>query len=508
MASIETTVETATDTRAALPKRPLLVVFLLAVAVSFAFQGSRGLYESTEGRYAECARQSMEQGTLDEPVLNGVNHWTKPPLTYYVIAAGLKVLGENAWGARIGQSFAFVFTVLAVYGLGFLVWGGSAAFYCALVYALSPFTIGAAASLSTDTLLTMWEALTLFAFWLAVRRKRGGYMVLMWALFGFAFLTKGFPALLCLIGPVVLFVHLRRKGERVPQFFNPLGLILFLLIGFSWYAEKAWTHPGLMQNWVIKEGIERNVSTEAHRNPEWYKPFTMYGPVILFGSVPWVLFLLAKFKHIPWPSGMWRRVSAWPHPAEWVFIVYSFLTPLIVFCLSSSRLPLYMLPLFVPMALAIGKGLEWLVSQGRLRLRSVMTAALGMAVFVVAAKGAFALNLPVLNSSKDMAILSRDAGPILQKYPNRDLYVLKQEELLGLQFYLHTTPVVTAELEDAPAVLKKAKTDGKHQLVFVRRKKLETFASQIDQRVYNVEPINDDWSLIVITPPEAGTPSS
>jgi hypothetical protein len=167
-----------------------------------------------------------------------------------------------------------------------------------------------------------------------------------------------------------------------------------------------------------------------------------------------------------------------------------------------------MLPLFVPMALALGKGLEWLVSTRHLRLRSVMAAALAVTALVVVGKGLFFLDIPAVASSKDMAILARDVGPILEKYPNRDLYVLKQEALLGLQFYLHTTPIVTAELEDAPAVLKKAKTDGKHQLVFVRRKKLESFAEKIDQRVYQVEPVNDDWSLIVITPPEAGAPVS
>ena len=508
MTESESNLELNGTPAAPVPKRPLLVVTLLAILVGFAFQGSRGLYESTEGRYAECARQSMEQGTLDEPVLNGVNHWTKPPLTYYMIAGGMKVLGENAWGARIGQSFAFVFTVIAVYYLGFLVWGPQAAFYCAVVYGLSPFPAGAANSLSTDTLLTLFETLTLLAFWLAVRRKRGHYMVLMWAVFGFAFMTKGFPALLCLIGPGVVFFHLRRRGENVPQFFNPLGLLAFLLIGFSWYAEKAWTHPGLMQNWIMKEGIARNVSDEAHRNAEWYKPFTMYLPIVLFGAIPWVFMILAKHKHVPWPKGMWKRVTAWPHPVEWLFIVTTFAIPFIVFCVSSSRLPLYLLPLFAPIALAVGKGLEWLVSTGHLRLRSVMVAALAVTVLMVVGKGVFVLHIPAIDSSKDMGILARDAGSILEKYPNRDLYVLKQEALLGLQFYLHTTPVVTAELEDAPAVLKKAKTENKHQLVFVRKKKLEAFAEKIDQRVYKVEPINDDWSLIVINPPEAGGPTS
>ncbi len=508
MAETESKVEPGVTAPATLPKRPLLVVTLLAIAVGFAFQGTRGLYESTEGRYAECARQSMEQGTLDEPVLNGVNHWTKPPLTYYMIAGGMEVLGENAWGARIGQSFAFVLTVIAVYYLGFLVWGPQAAFYCAVVYGLSPFPAGASHSLSTDTLLTLFETLTLLAFWWAVRRKQGYCIVLMWAVFGFAFMTKGFPALLCLIGPAIVFFYLRRKGEKVPQFFNPLGLLVFLLVGFSWYAEKAWTHPGLMQNWIWKEGIARNVTDEAHRNAEWYKPFTMYLPIVLFGLVPWVFIILAKKDHIPWPKGLWKRVTAWPHPTEWLFITTTFLIPFIAFCVVSSRLPLYLLPLFAPMSLAVGKGIEWLVSQSQLRLRTVMLAALAVAVLVVVGKGLFLFNIPAIDSSKDMSILARDAGAIVAKYPNRDMYVLKQEALLGLQFYLHCGPVVKAELEDAPGVLKKAKLDGKNQLVFVRRKKLEAFVEKIDQRVYKVEPINDDWSLIVITPPEAGSTSS
>ncbi len=507
MTETELNAESA-DVAATLPKRPLLFVVLLAVIAGFAFQGTRGLYESTEGRYAECARQSMEQGTLDEPVLNGVNHWTKPPLTYYMIAAGMKVLGENAWGARIGQSFAFVFTVIAVYYLGALVWRPSAGFYCALAYGTSLFPAAASHSLSTDTLLALFETLTLLAFWWAMRRKRGYCVVVMWAVFGLAFLTKGFPALLCLIGPIIVFFHLRRKGEQVPQFFNPLGLLAFLLIGFSWYAEKAWTHPGLMQDWIWKEGIARNVTDEARRNAEWYKPFTMYLPIVLFGTAPWVFVIAARQRHIPWPKGLWRRVTAWPHPAEWLFIVTAFLIPFAVFCAVNSRLPLYMLPLFAPMALAVGKGLEWLVSGGHLRLRTVMATAAAVTAVIVAGKGLFLIDIPAMHSSKDMSVLARDAGPIVAKYPKCDLYVLKQEALLGLQFYLHCGPVAKAELEDAPAVLKKAKTEGKHQLVFVRRRKLEAFAEQIDPRVYKVEPVNDDWSLIVINPPETEGASS
>lgn len=56
----------------------LPVLLACASAAAAAFHGARGLYETTEGRYAECAREMAQAGTWLEPVLNGHPHWTKP----------------------------------------------------------------------------------------------------------------------------------------------------------------------------------------------------------------------------------------------------------------------------------------------------------------------------------------------------------------------------------------------------------------------------------------------
>jgi len=452
----------------------------------------------------------MEQGTLDEPVLNGENHWTKPPLTYYVIAAGMKVFGENAWGARIGQSFAFVFTVLAVYYLGALLWGSRAAFFCGVAYGLCPFTVGSANALSTDTLLTMWETLTLLCFWLAVRRGGWYYIVLTWAAFGFAFLTKGFPALLCMIAPTISFFYFRRRGEKVPQFFNPLGIAVFLLIGFSWYAVKGWTHPGLMHNWIFKEGIARNVAGQYNRNSQWFKPFTMYFPSLLFGMLPWVFIIAFRWKRIPWPTDMWKRISSWPHSAEWLFVITAFFIPLAVFCLSTSRLPLYVLPLFAPMALTVGKGLEWLVSERHISLKLIKWTSITCMLVMVIAKGA----IPYRSDPKDMLVLAQDLKPALEKYSSYDLHILNRDCPYGLQFYLKKSPIDTIEFKDPTDaqgkirdVVKKAKA-GTPQLTIIRTKMLKKLEQLIDGRIYQVIPVNNDWALIVITPPDSSNPTS
>lgn len=78
-----------------------LLMMLTALLTAFSFQGARGLYETSEGRYAECAREMRETGNYLEPTLDYKPHWTKPPLTYWAMVAGMRLLGANAWGTRL-----------------------------------------------------------------------------------------------------------------------------------------------------------------------------------------------------------------------------------------------------------------------------------------------------------------------------------------------------------------------------------------------------------------------
>ncbi len=105
-----------------LSRRAVLLV-VLAALLAFAFQGSRGLYETTEGRYAESAREMLETGDWLVPRLDYEPHWTKPPLTYWALAGGMALLGENEWGVRAAPAVAYLVVVAAVFGLGAAMWG-------------------------------------------------------------------------------------------------------------------------------------------------------------------------------------------------------------------------------------------------------------------------------------------------------------------------------------------------------------------------------------------------
>ncbi len=77
--------------------RWLIVIAVLVYAI--AFQGTRALYSPDEGRYTNVALNMLDSGDWLRPMLHPeVEHWAKPPLTYWSVAASVAVFGRN--GAR------------------------------------------------------------------------------------------------------------------------------------------------------------------------------------------------------------------------------------------------------------------------------------------------------------------------------------------------------------------------------------------------------------------------
>jgi len=115
-------------------------------------------------------------------------------------------------------------------------------------------------------------------------------------------------------------------------------------------------HEGLLAVLIKREVVDRMTSPALRRNAEWYKPLTIYFPVMFGGALPWSLLALrAALRAVPaiLTRAWWRdRLANNP----WLpFLILWLALPLAVFCLSRSRMPLYPLPLFVPVALIVAR---------------------------------------------------------------------------------------------------------------------------------------------------------
>jgi 4-amino-4-deoxy-L-arabinose transferase-like glycosyltransferase len=407
----------------------LLVVALLCYIMMF--QGSRGIWEPDEGRYTNIALRMLQTGNFLVPEFNDeMPHFAKPPLTYWAIAGGVTLLGWNEWGARLPNALAFAGTVLLVFAIARKIMPDRQ-WLPPLIYATSLFPFAAANLVTTDTLLALWETLAVYGFvrgWQGRgRRPRTAFLILMWAGFGLAFLTKGPPGLLPLFA-ILVFVLLAEGWRSALRLFSVTGLVAFAVIGLGWYLVVVATHPGLATYFLRDEVAHRFASGTYGRNTEWYKGFVIYVPVLLLGTLPWISPLFRAARSLPgtlFSRAWWRK--EWKGDPWVVFVMVWLFLPLVVFFVSKSRLPLYVLTLFVPIALVIGR---WIVWPYR-RERGVYLLA-AWVVIILALKFASSL-FPYARDSRAMAQV---IASTVQPAPSEIVFV-DSDPFWGLNLYLH-----------------------------------------------------------------------
>ena len=360
-------------------RSPLVRLLILGLVLGFSFQGTRGLWSPDEGRYVVGALQMLDSGDFLTPAYSPDRvNFSKPPLTYWTLAAAVKTMGRTTWAVRTPYALAFVLTLWLLYGMGRRLVPAKP-WLPGLVYACSMFPFLTSNIISTDVFLTLSEAIAMLGFVRAAFPLDGGSaqrrdILLMWLGFGLAFLTKGPPGLLPLIA--ILPFILRRDGWRgLGRLFTAAGLAIFALVGLLWYLIAVVRYPWLTHYFIHREVYERLFTDAQRRHPGAWGWLVIYLPTIALGSLPWWPGLASLIRRNREPSarGIWLNRQAPEH-----FLMLWFLLPLIVFCLAQSRLPLYMLPLFLPLSLMLAIAL-----QQKVDLRSSWQLA-GLGVWLIA----------------------------------------------------------------------------------------------------------------------------
>lgn len=336
----------------------ILWLALLGGLLAFAFLGTRGIWEPDEGRYTNVGVNMLQDGDWLTPRRNHeTGHWTKPPLTYWAIAASIGAFGERAWAARLPSALAYLGCVALVFALARALFPERRplAPAAAAIYASMLLPFAASQQVTTDYLLALWETLAMWAF---VRARaapspaRGrAWMGLMWGALALAFLTKGPPGLLPLAVMLVCNALLPGPRRRALQV---SGLLVFALLALPWYVAVVLDTPGLLRYLVGSEVVGRIATDEFGRNGQWYGWLGIYLPTLLLGTLPWTWPLLrAVWALPPLLRQAWHDRALREHEAARGLLLLWWLLPLAVFCLARSRLPLYLLPLFAPLALLV-----------------------------------------------------------------------------------------------------------------------------------------------------------
>src|SRR5699024_2285076 len=109
---------------------------------------------------------------------------------------------------------------------------------------------------------------------------------------------------------------------------------------------------------------DRIFTPMQHRNAGVWGWLIVYGSTVVIGLLPWWPVLLS--------GGVHRKLRGdnthCPHlsPDVRVFMWLWFAIPMLVFCFARSRLPLYVLPLFMPLSLLVASGMRQWAGPGKM----------------------------------------------------------------------------------------------------------------------------------------------
>lgn len=475
---------------------------LLSFTTHLAFQGTRGIDNSSEGRYAECAREMLASGDYMAPQLNGYPHWTKPPLGYWVPALGMKLLGENGWGARGGNAVLGATTVLLVGATGAALFGPAVGLTAGFIYLSAPFPFFGAHALTVDTMLTFFVAAAFCCY--AFARRSGSpvwWVLAFWLAAGLGFMTKG-PLVLLPIAPLAIWHHRSGKPFRL---FHPAGLAVFLVSGFWWYVVTVIQHPELVRYYLFNEIGGRftgAIGDETTHNRQFYKPVTVYLPVLTVGAGAWFYYGFGILRE----RGLYRWRSLWAamqsRGLDGLLILWLVL-PLIVFCIASSRLHLYVLPLFPAITLACAHEVVRR-NGGTFPVKRVLAISLVSLAVMVSAKAAFA------NATR-----TQNMKPVYERvaqmpdFDKTTVVTFENSEVYALQFYLKgklrcSTAEAEREIweesvEDIVAEIKA--TFGEKQWVFLcTPKRGPLLQGGLEEQGFTIERIElKKWWLLRVT---------
>jgi len=418
------------------PEHLYLIALLFLCAAVFFYKLDRlPFIGPDEPRYAEVAREMYTTGDWITPRLGGIRWFEKPALTYWLLATGYAVFGENEFGARFGVAVVSTFAALLLYFFGRRARSARFGYLSAAALVTCGMWPGFARGVTCDLPLTVAIEIALLSFflWESKESEAGGagwfWYVFCFAL-GLATLAKGLVGVvlpMMIIAPYLILTGAWRSLLK-PRLII-FGALIFLGTAAVWYAPViARNGREFIDEFFVGHHFRRYLSNK-YRHPQ---PFYFFSLVAVAGSFPWSFYLLSSVGHtlvrlgrrlsrskigrsgvgedlrvearssgstegrgsarrsaLTIILGLLRETLVCPADRLNLLLLLWIAVPIVFFSFSGSKLPGYILPVFPAIALMVGGELErWWSDESRPPmapqfLTALLTAAAGISAGVL-----------------------------------------------------------------------------------------------------------------------------
>jgi 4-amino-4-deoxy-L-arabinose transferase-like glycosyltransferase len=339
-------------------------VFMLVIASLIAFVP--GVFQippidRDEPHFAQKAKQMIETGDYVDTRFQGEAHYTKPVGMYWLQAAMVKT--AEAFGVPDARTTIWLYRLPSLFGAAGAV---LATYWCALAFverrgaALAALMMAGSILLGAEARLARADAMLLFTVVTAmsvlaraylsshddkIARPGWALLTVFWTAFAAGILVKGL-VIVMIVGLAAATLSIIDRSVRWLQELRPLyGVVWLVVLTLPWFiAIYARTGNAFLLDSVVHDTLGKIAnSQESHGAPPGYY-------VVLFFATFFPASILAGLA----APAVWAKRREAPIRFLLAWLVPSWL----VFELSVTKLPHYVMPLYPAIAILIAGAVE------------------------------------------------------------------------------------------------------------------------------------------------------
>ncbi len=313
-----------------------------AVFLFFCLIDQIPLWSSDEGRFAEIARAMHATGDWVVPYFNGLPYLEKPALAPWMTAFSFSLFGINAASARLPGILSALGCLLVTFLFTRRLFGIRAAALSSLCLMTSAgfVLVGRFAVIDMEMIFLLSTAL--FFVMTAVFEQKPVHYLYASCFMGLTFLAKGLIGAALPVLVFLAFMAWTNHWKELKRSHFWFGIFIFAAITIPWMLAILKRQPEFLNVFIFEHHFKRFTSgTFGRKRPFWF--FTYILPLV---SIPWSLFLPAAIKNAFGEAKDFKN--------KMIFLICWLAVIFIFFSIPRSKLPYYIVPVTVPIAVLVG----------------------------------------------------------------------------------------------------------------------------------------------------------
>lgn len=332
------------------------ILYLVAVLPVFIF---RDFTPDNELRYLSIADEALRNGSIFTFTTHGIIYADKPPLYLWIVMLGKTLFGYHNLLFLGLFSFLPALVVIRVMDR----WVKSAMpenerLLAQLMLLTSAFFLGTALVVRMDMLMCMFIVLALYTFFRMYSGSGKRRDPILFPVFIFlALFAKGPIGLIVPLLSTTVFLYLKGEIKTIGKYWGWKTLLILLTLCGAWFAGVfAEGGSPYLNNLLFNQTVNRAVNSFHHK-----EPFYFYFVAIWYSLAPWSFLVIGILI-----MALRQKLTLTDLERFFLVVVLSTLTILSLF---SSKLPVYMLPVF---PFLIYLSVLWVAKLGTPRWMSIL----------------------------------------------------------------------------------------------------------------------------------------